>query len=150
MTINGPLDLDAWRQRLETDVAALRSVGSAADLATVKAGTRSTPQAFVVPIQDTPASSPGPGNSTVSQNVNATFAVVIAVSNQRGSSTGSRATEDLQAIRRSIMDSLIGWTPPGADHAIRYSGGRSLDFADSTVWWTDRFSTSYFVRKEYV
>lgn len=149
MSINGPFDLEPWRARLEAGVSVLRSVGLAADLATVKAGSRSTPQAFVVPVSDAPGARSAPGTSIRSQSVVTTIAVVIAVSNQRSSATGGQASMDLQSVRRAIMDSLIGWTPPGGDLAISYAGGRALDYSDATAWWTDRYTSAYFVRKEF-
>ncbi len=149
MTIEGPLDLGPWRDRLTEAVTVFRDVGLSAELLAAQESLRTTPAAFVVPISDNPASRPGTGNTIRSQNVNATVAVVLAVSNSRGSSSGSEASTDLQAIRRAVMDSLIGWQPPGADLGISYAGGRAFAFKDSTVWWTDRFLTSYFVRKEF-
>lgn len=149
MTIHGPLDLDVWRDRIAGDVPQLRSVGLAAELSSAQEDLRATPQAFIVPVSDTPASRPGHGNSVRAQNVNAIVGVVLAVSNNRGSSIGSGASLDIQALRRLVMNTLIGWQPPGTDVAIQFGGGKALLFQDSTVWWTDRFVTSYFVRKEF-
>ncbi len=149
MAINGPLDLGLWRDKLKADVAALRKVGLAADLLAAQTGLKSSPQAFVVPVSDTPVSRAGSGNTVVSQNVTAVVAIVILVRNKRKASTGAESSLDLNAIRSSIMDSLIGWQPAGADSAIQFAGGRSLDFSASGLFWSDRYTSSYFVRKEY-
>ena len=149
MTASGPLDLTAWRDRLISKVPRLRSVGLSADLAATRGSLRNTPQAFVVPVSDQPVSSPGPGNSVITQNIKATVAVVIAIANQRGAREGSSASEDVQNIRSEIFEALIGWTPPGATHAIQFAGGRSVDYQDSTVLFSDRFVSAYFIRKEY-
>ncbi|MGK2926111.1 MAG: phage tail terminator protein [Lysobacterales bacterium] len=146
--MNGPLDLKPWRERLIAEVPVLRSVGQAADLAAARAALRNTPQAFVMSVSDSPVSRAGAGNSVIAQNINATVAVVLLVSNQRAALEGSAAAEDLEAIRRQIWATLIGWIPPGGATAIQYSGGALVDFADSTVLHSDRFTTAYFVRKE--
>lgn len=146
MSDSGPLDLEPWRARLASKVPALRSVGLAADLAAARGSVRNPPQAFVVPVSDAPRQSPGTGNSVVSQNVGATFAVVLAVKNARGSDSGSGASEDVQVVRRQIVQALLGWKPPGASISIQYGGGQSVNFADATVWFSDRFTTAYFLR----
>ena len=145
----GMLDLSAWVTRLITDVPAFRVVGLAADLVSVTQAPRDTPQAFVVPVSDSPTQRAGPGNSVISQNVTATVAIVVAVSNQRAAIEGAAAAEDIQVIRRAILKSLHGWKPPGASHAIQYAGGIALPFADSTAWFSDRYATGYFVRTEF-
>lgn len=144
----GPLDLRPWRDRLIAEAPSLRSVGLAADLAAVGKALRSTPQAFVVSVSDSPASRAGAGNSVVAQHVNVTIAVVTLASNQRGAREGSAVSTDLQGIRAEIFAALIGWIPPGGATAIQYAGGAAVGFEDSEILYSDRFTTSYFIRKE--
>jgi len=148
MSINGPLDLGPWRDRLIAQVPTLRQVGLAADLAAVKKAPRNPPEAFVVPVTDSPVARAGAGNSLISQNVNATIAVVTVFSNARGSATGSAATADVQAVRRAVLTALMGWLPPGAAFAIQYAGGAAVNYEDSAVWVSDRFTTAYFLKSE--
>lgn len=145
--MSGPLDLRPWRDRLAS-LPELRAVGLAADLAAAQAAPAVRPAAYVVPVSDSPSARAGQGNSVITQNVNATVAIVTAVSSARSSATGAEAAEDIQAIRRAIFDCLIGWIPPGASLGLQYAGGQLSTYGDSTVWFSDRFATSYFVRKE--
>lgn len=143
-----PLDLNPWVERIREKVPALRKVGTAKDLATAQEALRTSPSAYVVPIADQPRQRAGFGNSTVSQNVDATVAIVVSVSSLRGAEDGSGATTEIQELRADIFAALLGWIPPGAATAIQFAGGRTLPFSDSTVHFSDRFTTSYFIRKE--
>lgn len=145
--MSGPLDLRPWRDRL-ANLPELRAVGLAADLAAVRGAPKITPASYVVPVSDSPSARAGQGNSVLTQNVNATVAIVTAVSNARSSATGEAASEDVQMVRAAIFASLIGWVPPGASFALQYAGGQLVGYEDSTVLFSDRFTTSYFVRKE--
>lgn len=148
MSINGPLELKPWGDRLASLVPSIRLVGYAAELAAAKGAPRVNPASFLVPVSDQPTSRPGSGNSVLSQNINATIAVVTAVYNARGATTGSEASMEIQDLRRLILAALLGWKPPGASVPIQYAGGASLPFQDSTVWVSDRFTTAYFLRSE--
>lgn len=146
--MSGPLDLTPWQERLADLPNCFRLVGLAADLAAIQGALKVTPQAFVVPVSDSPASRAGAGNSVVSQNVNAVVAVVVAVANARSSQSGAAASVDIQPYRRAVLASLLGWRPPGASLAIQYAGGQLLEYRDATVWFSDRYTTAYFLREQ--
>lgn len=148
MSVAGPLDLKPWGDRLAAQVADIRLVGYAAELAAAKGAPRVTPACFLVPVSDQPAQRAGFGNVVVSQNVNTTIAVVTAYYNARGATTGQEAVLEIQALRRAIIAAFLGWKPPGASIPIQYAGGASLPFQDSTVWVSDRLATAYFLRSE--
>lgn len=142
----GPLSLRPWRDRLISQIPEFRSVGLAADLAAARGALRVTPQAFVVPVSDRAAQRPGPGNSTVSQNVIATVAVVMAISNQRGANEGGEAALDLEDFRAKVWAALYGWRAPGAAIATEFSEGSAISFEDGVVLWSDRWVSAFFAR----
>ena len=149
MTITGPLNHGLWVDRLTEKVAALRRVGRLIDMPRASDTIRVSPQAFVVPVSDAASSRPGPGNTVISQRVNAIVGIVIVLASNRAPIEGSAAAADLETIRTSIFDALIGWQPAGTDVAVQFLRGDLFLYRDSVLWWTDRFSTAYLLRKEY-
>lgn len=137
------LTLAPWIERLATEVPALRAVGGAADLSAIQRGGVPTPAAWIIPV----AESAGDNESVsiVSQRVNATVGIVIAVRNLRDA-RGAAAQDDLAEIRIAIRDALLGWAPEPDHDPATFARGRLLSLGDQALWWQDEYFTAYHMR----
>jgi hypothetical protein len=83
--------------------------------------------------------------NAISQNVEDTFAVILAVRNVRDS-YGLAASEDMDALRPTLQKTLLGWTFDAAYDPIEYVGYQLLHCQDGLLLWADHFLTRHHVR----
>lgn len=130
--------------RLKADVATLKIVSGAADLAKAEADLKQTPSAFVIELSDR-ASENRTGTMTVSQNNTARFAVITATKNLRDF-RGQHAKTDLRTIRADIIEALHGWQPNTEFGPIEKRDGRLMKMTNAVLWWQDEFVTAHLLR----
>lgn len=137
------LRLAPWIERIAAEVPALRAVGGAADLSAIQRGVVAAPSAWIIPVAETARDSETV--SIVSQRVNATVGIVIAVSNLRDA-RGAAAQDGLADIRIAIREALLGWAPDADHDPATFARGRLLSLSDQVLWWQDEYFTGYHMR----
>jgi len=144
--MNLSLDLSVVVTRISDQVAALKKVGEAADLASAEEDIKNKiPAAYVVPLRE--GVSANKLVNAVSQRVTEGFSVALAISNVRDT-RGVKAVSDLRTLRAAVQDALVGWTPDANVYDIfEYGGGRLLSISATVMWWMLEFRTTYYVRK---
>ncbi len=130
--------------RLQSQVAALRDVAGAADLAAASQNLIRAPAAFVLPLSDRPGRNTT-GTMVVSQQNTMSFGVVFAVQNLRDV-RGQKGNVDLLALRISAMTALLGWQPALDYDPCEYGAGRLLQLTDQVLWWQDDYLTRALLR----
>lgn len=125
--------------RLDAQVAALKIVAGAVDLAAAGAELKQTPSAFVVELANR-ASPNSLATIAVSQEIEARFGVVLAVQNLRDP-RGEKAAVDMRTLRSSVMTALLGWQPDADYDVIEYAGGRLIELDNLVLWWQDEYLT---------
>lgn len=121
--------------------AGVRKVGSAADLAAIKAGRTVTPAIYLLPLDEL-ATGMGFSGEALSR-VTAGFALVFAVAN-KSDAAGGAAVGDLEVLRDAVKALLHGWIPAVDYERIAFSRGRLLSLDDGVVFWMDEYATAYF------
>lgn len=129
------------------DAAGFRAVGGAADLATAYAAPQPTVPAAYVVMQAESGAANALGNDRVEQRITVRFAVVIAARNV-ADATGNAVAAEIVALRRAVMELLLGWLPAWAIAGCEYVRGALADFKAGLMWWQDEFSTEYLLRSE--
>lgn len=136
--------VDQVATRLRDQVAALKSVGLAAELARlVEKGVvpQRLPAAFVLPIGDDAAPNilAAGGHR---QNVTETVGVIL-IDRVAGDATGGKTLGDIEPVRAAIRAAIAGWEPtaPGAE-PFDYRRGR-LHGVFGAVFYQLDFSTTW-------
>lgn len=142
------INLDAVRLR----VAALKS-GSAQLFKSVGGVLEATqamdigarpPVAFVAVASEKPE--PNRTQGVHDQKVPTVIAVLMCLPVERRDGA-MKLTDAAEATRLAVIESLTGWTPPGARLAMDYAGYRVLNMAEGMAWLEASFSTSWTLRK---
>lgn len=125
----------------------LKSVEGAAELPAAMEQLKASPSAFVIPLTD----QPGPDTAAtmiVRQRVVQQFAVMIGFKNI--GPQGEKQLNQIDAVRREVMRTLIGWLPPGSQMPINYAGGGMTvaDFDQGVMFWGSKFNGTYYIRSE--
>lgn len=131
--------------RLRTDVPALRTVGSTADLASVVEGRQrhALPAAFVHPVADSAGSNRL--SNGVSQRLTHRIGVLLVVPAQ----SELRAQDAHDVIEPLIVDirtALVGWQPSAAHEPMTLARGAMVRVAEGTAWWLEELETSVELR----
>jgi len=130
--------------RLKGQVAALKLVSGAADLARAIESLKQHPAAFVLPIAER-AEPNALAAMAVSQRNETRFAVVLAVQNLRDA-RGETAHTDLRTLRTAVLGALLGWQPDADFDPCEFAGGALRPFDDQVLWWQDDYVTRAFLR----
>ncbi|RXF75079.1 phage tail terminator protein [Hansschlegelia zhihuaiae] len=81
----------------------------------------------------------------VSQRVEGDLKVVVTTSDV-SDARGATGADDMEALKAEVRESLIGWTPPGADDVVTYLGARLVRAAGGYVTVEMTFATAFTVR----
>ena len=138
------MDLSLIVTRLKTELTALRSVGSCADLDAAIEGAVAMPSAFVLPLAESASDMALVGQT--GQRIAQAFGVLHVVSNRRDGQ-GSAALDDLKTYRLALRAALVGWVPDAATgEPVTFRAGRLLRLdGDGRLWWMDEFElTTYY------
>ena len=129
--------------RLKT-VGALKLVGGApAYAAAAEARPTALPAAYVLPLQEQPGANELA--CAVAQMVTASFGIALAITNV-ADAKGGGALLDIDALRKSVRQGLLGWTPDGAQFPMEFGGGALLGFKNGVLWWQDIYVTQYLIK----
>lgn len=138
------MDLSPVVARLKEALVGFVAIGSAADIEAIGNGPVFTPSAFVAPMSESAEVDGEVG--PFDQRVTTLFSVILVVSNV-SDETGAAALGGLQAMRDQVMQALLGWSPDAEfGEPIYYHGGDLGRFADSQMWWVDRFTVANYLR----
>lgn len=131
--------------RLEAEVAALKLVDGAAAFMALRTNPPKSkqPAAYVFPVAD--KAGPNALAMAVDQEVTERYAVALALGNFKDR-RGETATQQMETIRDSVRDALLGWVPEAGKEGCLYAGGRVLDMRDGVVWWQLEFTATYHIR----
>lgn len=138
------MNLDPIVDRLESQVSALKLVGSAANFANAALKLAVFPAAFVLPATESAERNPFM-DQAVEQTVSMQFGVAFAVRDLK-TSDGSAAHDALEPVRSPVRDALLGWKPPDAEAGIEFVGGQLIEFENGVMWWVDTYRTEYMIR----
>lgn len=139
--------LAAVEQRLK-DAQIFKQVGSATSFAALKKKPiQKSPAAFVLPILEKLGKQEKIGG-VLEQHSSDTFAVIIAVKDRRDAD-GALGSKQLGELRKSLRQSLYGWSPAKGFDPILLGDGRLLALDDQTVFWQDKFTTAHFETGNY-
>lgn len=127
-------------------VAAAPTVKSVAGAAEFAAAAKNAPPrerqpaAFVIPVAETA----GPSRlvNAVRQQVAARIGVVLAIGGH-ADPRGEGAAEDIEAVRKSVRDALLGWAPTADDEPLTFVRGAAVAFKDGVLWWLDEFQSGF-------
>ncbi len=130
--------------RLEAQVPELKLVDGAAAFAALKTNPPKSkqPAAYVFPIAERASKSAVTG--AVRQMVSERFAVALALGNLKDR-RGEKATQQMEAIRKSVRAALLGWVPEAGYEGCLYAGGRTLGLQDAVIWHQLEFTTEYLI-----
>ena len=138
------LDPTVVAARLEARVTGLRRVGTARDMANASIETIQAPMAWVVIMAETAGEVRYQTSGMIEQLITARFGVVIAV-RDIADRTGAAAREDLQPIRKAVLQALGSWMPDGANHNCRFARGALTSGIgrDGMMFWQDEFTVGF-------
>lgn len=135
------VDLAATRDRLES-IGKFASVSDVVDAAeAMDSGTR-TPACFVAVSRET--ASPNRTQGVHDQAVEVQLSVLFVVASQRAD---GRRVDAVEELRLPVIQSLAGWTPPGASKALDYDGFRIVRMAAGHIWCECSFRTGWRLRQ---
>lgn len=138
------MNLASVVDRIESQSSAFKVVGGAAKFDQATNGLPASPAAYVLLGEESAKSNPY-ANQLVEQEVAVSFVVVIATRNLEDY-RGRAAADSLDALRGSVRDALLNWTPDGASYGCEYQSGQMMLFENGVLWWADRFATAYTIR----
>ena len=145
MTFLGPFPLTDAIARLDSQVPALRLVGTAADLRTaLDSKPAAAPAAFVLKEErsDRPA---GASGGLLVQMSNVTVQVVLMVQNVRRSATGDDARKDMDALIADVRGALLKWSPDNTRffHGLSHMASRDESYSGGWLVAQEIFQTRY-------
>lgn len=97
------------------------------------------PFAFVIPLDDNP--SPSKAQNSVRQELQDSFAVVVAINNVVDEK-GQNAAHTVDSIRALLWSALLGWQPSDRYDGIEYEGGQLLALDRARLWYQFEFSAA--------
>lgn len=117
-------------------LAALKQVGTLADMEAMKTLPRSQTMAYVAPLRE--QAEPGEVKQASVQVHVMSFAVAI-VTNHAGDSTGARGADALTPLRNAVQACLVGWVPVGCHGPVQFVEGSLMAAEAGTTVWQDIF-----------
>ena len=145
MSFTGPFPLADTVTRLESQVPALRLVGTAADLRTaLDSKPRAAPAAFVLK-EERSAAPVGASNGALVQMCSVTVQVVLMLQNVRQSATGEAARTQMDALIASVRAALLKWSPDNSRffHGLSHLASRDESYGGGWLVAQEIFQTRY-------
>lgn len=140
---NEPLDLSHWISRVRDEIPDLRLVGGSIEFGAVEGRPRTTPACFVMQGRENAGGDAG-SSEHLRQRVDTTVEIFLAIRNV-SDARGEAAADAIRPFRVQLWTALLGWKAPGADLPTAFAGGNPFAFREQTLWWVDRFRTTYWV-----
>lgn len=138
------LDIGDVVDHLTVAVPAFVFVGQARDLAVIKPNTVRYPSAWAVLLAETAEANRYHSDDAIEQPVTARVGVIMAI-RDIADRTGTRASDDLRAIREAVLLAMGRLIPTGADQSFRFSRGQLLSGVDARggLFWQDEFTLRF-------
>lgn len=138
------LDPATVADRLRSTVSQFASVGLARDLGAVKLNTIRFPTAWVILLGEQAGETRYQYEDLIDQVVTARVGVVMAV-RDIADRTGTRAGQDLRAIREAVLLSLCRFIPEPGGNAFRFQKGalQSGIGGEGQLFWQDDFTLRF-------
>lgn len=135
--------IDTVISRLDTQVAALKTVAGTVEFAVAETAAKQLPAAYVIPLTEKPS-----GNALetgVEQHVVVRFGVALAVLNVKDA-RGQAGQAALKTLRDAVSAALLGWEPLAGYDPVLFGGGQILKLGNGVMWWQDEYVTGYYRR----
>ena len=95
---------------------------------------------YVIPLSETSA---GAASIDADRQVSTMrVGVILAIRNSRDA-RGADAASEIEGARDTVLDALVGWTPPDGWGPAQYAAGRLLRFEGRVLWWQDEFEAEF-------
>lgn len=134
------MNLEPVIARIDVACPLFKLVDGVAEFAVLEGKPKATPACYVVPLSE---SDDGADDMDAEdQQVATSFGLIIAASNVR-TPGGRDALIDLQTLRKSARDALLGWVPDGCVMPVLFARGELIAIQSGVVWWQDAFRTAY-------
>lgn len=130
------LDIVITALRLRCPSYSSRIAGAARFQILPEASKLAVPQAFVIPLDDSPSESRA--NNAQRQSMTDSFAVIVAISNVPDEK-GQAATATVRTQRTELWKALLGWQPTDEYNGINYEGGHLLQIDRARLWYQFEF-----------
>jgi len=129
--------------RIDAQMPTLKQITAAASVPLAIASLKTYPSACVV----MPRGNAGKNGLTnaVSQRVDDSFAVILAVKNVQDM-FGAAAAAEMDTLRPLLTAALLGWTFDAGYDPIEYVGYQLVAYQDGLLFWSDHFLTRHTVR----
>lgn len=122
-----------WIDRLGAVLDA--NVSGAADLAAAQEDQKRD-TVYVMYADD--RATPGDLISVVRQECHTGISVVMAITNRRDR-RGEKGIDEIEVMRKAVMQSLVGWHPPETSGPVIFRRGRLVRMTNRTLWWQDEY-----------
>lgn len=127
--------------RLRDRAPLFKRVGGAAQYDAATEALIATPAAFVIELASNPRQEGSYTLTVVTQIVQVTVAVVIAVSLSKDTAGGDD-NSPLELARKAARDALLGYQIAPDNEPLTFVGGQLLDFEPGKLWWQDVYVTT--------
>ncbi len=135
------MSLESWRDRLRSETK-LRVHAALTDERAQEASRRTGDAAFLSYFAENAAESSVIGSppemdgiGPVRQIVSTAVSIVLRVTSARGPDEG---LVEIERVRASVRDALLGWHPEGAESSVTFDRGQPLAVEGKGVqWWHD-------------
>jgi hypothetical protein len=127
--------------RLRDRAPLFKRVGGAAQYDAATEALIAAPAAFVVELASTPRQEGSYTLTVVTQTVQVTVAIVIAITLQQDTA-GGEDNSPLELARVAAREALLGYQITPDNEPLTFVGGQLLDFEPGTLWWQDVYVTS--------
>jgi hypothetical protein len=134
------LSLDPWLERLDA-LPAPAPIALAVDIKTAQE-TKALPGLLLVSGRDrvTHTGQIAPSRHRVSSEV-----MLVTAVPRYGSALVGKGRDQLTELREPVIRNLVGWTPPGAEIAIKWSGGQLLALNGHALFWVDVLAADWWL-----
>jgi hypothetical protein len=122
-----------------TSLGLFKNVGGAAKGAALMDGKLPLgdgPEAYVIPMADSPGQAHGQASPVQMMSCHFGVALMVRISGDAGGASGLAKIEQLQ---RDLRKGMMGWTPAPGFSPLILGGGRLLDFQPQALWWLEEF-----------
>lgn len=137
------LALETLESRIRSQVPSLISVTGLADLIAAKGIVKRQPACYIAPGRED--AQPNPMIGRVTQKVNETFGLWIAVSSG-ASATGEAGQALLKDLVDKVRAALVGWEPVPGYLPIELVSAGPIQWDDGqTLFWPETYRTEYYL-----
>lgn len=131
------LNLEPWAERIKSDAPCVVEIAADVDEA-LKA--QASPSVLLVPMREKVSHTELSGMTR--HRVKAEVMLITAVSRSQRRFAGT-SRDQLNALRKPLLQQLINWLPPDSDIEVHWQGGELLKMNAQALFWVDVLTTEY-------